>query len=65
MTYSSGSRITKTPKKQRLIKSRDGGEHTTQKESKGLFNTKGKLNKNGHRQARQIKQNQFNLFAEG
>ncbi|MCP4985227.1 MAG: hypothetical protein GY928_03890 [Colwellia sp.] len=55
MTYSSGSRITKTPKKQRLIKSRDGGEFTTQKESKGY----------GHRQARQIKQNQFVMFAEG
>ncbi len=64
MTFSSGSRITRNSKKQRLNLSRDGGEFDTQKEGKDRYIGKDRLSRYGVKLARKVKQNQFNLFAE-
>ncbi len=55
MTFSNSTpRITRNKAVKRINLSRDGGEFETQKESKSY----------GHRQARKVKLDQFDRFAE-
>ena len=54
MSFSSAARITRNKPVKRINLSRDGGEHETQKENKSF----------GYRNARKVKKNRFDLFAQ-